>query len=264
MSMEVTPRQALLLAILGVALVVIIFGQLLIRPVLADIKESKATVSEAEAELEDLKEQAAAYETNLELLEKWREDNSKESNQLLPRSDQTRIDRLLTFVMNEISVKVTKLDASGEVAYYVDGGNNIVEADPKLVAAALAGDEAAASNASTDGSDVTSYVKTGEYRNDFTYTMQGTYEQMVHMIGFVNSVPYLGLNDFTIESITEDEQNLSAQEPYKPMEDYYEFTMKISAYMYEDPLATEESKEDSAKADQIIEKDMTQDLTAEG
>lgn len=113
-----------------------------------------------------------------------KEKNGEETKKLFPLSDAERIDRFLTFVMNEAGVTVDGLNIGQTMQYYIDGEGNLVTASPDEVAGTT--DSSASGTDASDGStgdgSGAAYTATGEYCCDFTYTMEGTYQNMKQML----------------------------------------------------------------------------------
>lgn len=246
MTTEITRKQAILLSVLGVVLVVICFVQFLIRPMLTTASEIKEQIETLTQQYEALVQQSQSYDQNIQSLEEWKKKNSEETVRLFPFSDSERIDRFLNFVMNECGVKVTSLSIGETMEYYVDGEGNLITANPDAVEAAATN----AAEASEGDAAAASYTATGEYRCDFTYSMEGNYEDMVQMLNFVDRVSFLGITSFSFNNIDDPNVIVDESNPQeeKQFADYYSFTMTITAYMYESPLQTEavDTEEESA------------------
>lgn len=260
MTTEITRKQAILLSVLGALLVVVLFVQLLIRPLLTRASETKAYLVNLEQQYSDLLLQSESYDQNMEQLEGWKEKNSKETSKLFPLSDPNRLDRFLTFVMNECGVSVSGLSISQTVQYYIDGEGNLITASPDDVSGGSAdssGSTDGSTNGSTDGG--ASYTATGEYACDFTYTMEGSYQDMTKMLNFVNRVSFLGITAYSFNSVEKQEtadQNSGSNTAR--FQDQYSFTMTITAYMYQSPLETDAEKntEDTTEeADAAVQQD---------
>lgn len=250
MTTEITRKQAVLLSVLGVVLVVICFVQFLIRPMLTKASDAKAQIETLTQQYESLVQQSESYDQNMEALEGWNEKNSAETKKLFPLCESERVDRFLTFVMHECGVTVKSLSIGQTMQYYVDGEGNLIMADPETVAAAAEG----ADTASETDATAVAYTATGEYRCDFTYVMEGTYEDMTQMLNFVNRVSFLGITSYSFNSVendsTENTENNGDEE--KKLGDWYSFSMTITAYMYQSPLQTDteaESKEADGAAE---------------
>ena len=82
----------------------------------------------------DLSLQSQSYDQNIASLKDWKEKNGEETKKLFPLSDAERIDRFLTFVMNEVGVTVDGLNIGQTMQYYIDGEGNLVTASPDEVA----------------------------------------------------------------------------------------------------------------------------------
>lgn len=251
MTTEITRKQAILLTILGVVLVVICFVQFLIRPMLTEASKTKEQIEALTQQYETLVQQSQSYDQNMEALEGWKEKNSGETDKLFPLCDSERIDRFLNFVMHECGVKVTSLSIGELMEYYVDGEGSLIAANPEIVEAAVSENSEAASETAAEDAAAASYTATGEYRCDFTYIIEGNYENMVQMLNFVDGVSFLGVSSYSFNTIedTSTENSESDAEEEKGFDDLYSFTMIISAYMYESPLQTEEdaSEEESTE-----------------
>lgn len=259
MTTEITKKQAILLTILGIVLVVVLYVQLLIRPTLSGVSETKEKIQTLNEQYQSLLQQSESYDQNLEALEGWREANSEETNRLYPLSKPERIDNFLNFVIGECGATITSLTVMDAMQYYVDGENNLVLADPDAVDGTDAADAAAGTQTANEGdaaatgeNETAAYVATGEYRMDFTYTMTGNYEDMNQLLKFVDRVSFLGLTSYSFNSIPEEETGAFVDE--------YTFTMTISAYMYKDPLKTAEEAE--AKDEQASEAPTEEALAA--
>ena len=101
MTTEITRKQAVLLSVLGVVLVVVLFVQLLIRPLMTKVSAAKEQLEVLNQQYSDLLLQSQSYDQNIASLKDWKEKNGEETKKLFPLSDAERIDRFLTFVMNE-------------------------------------------------------------------------------------------------------------------------------------------------------------------
>jgi hypothetical protein len=215
--------------------------QLLVRPVLSDISESQEQLDSLTQEYETLVQQSNSYDQNMAVLEDWEEKNQTATKRLYPLSSPERIDHFLTCVMGECGVTVKSLSISDVQQYYVDAENQLILADPELVAEAQTG---------TTAEDVeqSAYTATGEYRRDFAYTIEGSYANMVQMLQFVSDIDFLGVSDFSFSSISETGQTA--------LGDSYTFTLTITTYMYHDPLQStqsEEEEEDTSLLDDVEE-----------
>lgn len=244
MTMEVTKKQAILLAVLGVVLVVMIYVQFLVRPVLNEISEYKVQAEQLQAEYDNLVAQGQSYDQNLSALQGWSDANKQETNKLYPLSQPQRIDNIITRVAAMFDARITNLTISPLNQYYVDGEGNLTTADPEIVEASMGGDTPAEI-------DVSAYTATGEYRRDFTYSMSGNYEQMIELINFVNNVSFLGISNFSFATVeTPVIADPNSPDPETPQEvpgfdDNYSFSITITAYMYSDPIKSVEENEDS-------------------
>lgn len=255
MTTEITRKQAILLSVLGVVLVVVLFVQLLIRPLLTQASEAKANLENLNQQYSDLLAQSESYDQNMSQLEGWKEKNSTETNKLFPLSDPERIDRFLTFVMNECGVNVSGLSIGQTVQYYIDGEGNLVTASPDDISSSA--DTSGSTDGSADGG--ASYTATGEYACDFTYTMEGSYQDMTKMLNFVNRVSFLGITAYTFNSVEKQEvADQNGGDNTARFQDQYSFTMTITAYMYQSPLKTDTDKntEDTTEeADDTVQQD---------
>lgn len=246
MTTEITRKQAVLLSVLGVVLVVVLFVQLLIRPLMTKVSAAKEQLEVLNQQYSDLLLQSQSYDQNIASLKDWKEKNGEETKKLFPLSDAERIDRFLTFVMNEAGVTVDGLNIGQTMQYYIDGEGNLVTASPDEVAGTT--DSSASGTDASDGStgdgSGAAYTATGEYCCDFTYTMEGTYQNMKQMLDFVNRVSFLGVTAYSFNSV----EKPAAQEQAAAngdaanadkFQDWYNFTMTITAYMYQSPLETD-------------------------
>ncbi|WP_449073792.1 hypothetical protein [Ruminococcus sp.] len=239
MTTEVTRKQAILLSVLGVVLVIVLFVQLLIRPLMTKASDAKEQLETLNQQYSDLLMQSESYDQNMAALDGWNEKNSEETKKLFPLSDAERIDRFLTFVMHECGVTVNGLSIGQTMQYYIDGEGNLVTASPDDVAntAGTSGTDGSAADGST-----ADYTATGEYCCDFTYTMEGDYRNMKQMLDFVNRVSFLGITAYSFNSV--EKQETAAADgtttgTEDKFQDLYSFTMTITAYMYKSPLETD-------------------------
>ena len=275
MTTEITRKQAVLLSVLGVVLVVVLFVQLLIRPLMTKASAAKEQLEVLNQQYSDLLLQSQSYDQNIASLKDWKEKNGEETKRLFPLSDAERIDRFLTFVMNEAGVTVDGLNIGQTMQYYIDGEGNLVTASPDEVAGTT--DSSASGTDALDGStgdgSGAAYTATGEYCCDFTYTMEGTYQNMKQMLDFVNRVSFLGVTAYSFNSVekpAEQEQaaaNGDAANADK-FQDWYNFTMTITAYMYQSPLETDyaddvDSDETTEEAAEKALQSATADIAAE-
>ena len=275
MTTEITRKQAILLSVLGVVLVVILFVQLLIRPLMTKASAAKEQLEVLNQQYSDLLLQSQSYDQNIASLKDWKEKNGEETKKLFPLSDAERIDRFLTFVMNEAGVTVDGLNIGQTMQYYIDGEGNLVTASPDEVAGTT--DSSASGTGASDGStgdgSGAAYTATGEYCCDFTYTMEGTYQNMKQMLDFVNRVSFLGVTAYSFNSV----EKPAAQEQAAAngdvanadkFQDWYNFTMTITAYMYQSPLETDyaddvDSDETTEEAAEKAMQSATADIAAE-
>ncbi len=275
MTTEITRKQAILLSVLGVVLVVILFVQLLIRPLMTKASAAKEQLEVLNQQYSDLLLQSQSYDQNIASLKDWKEKNGEETKKLFPLSDAERIDRFLTFVMNEAGVTVDGLNIGQTMQYYIDGEGNLVTASPDEVAGTT--DSSASGTGASDGStgdgSGAAYTATGEYCCDFTYTMEGTYQNMKQMLDFVNRVSFLGVTAYSFNSV----EKPAAQEQAAAngdaanadkFQDWYNFTMTITAYMYQSPLETDyaddvDSDETTEEAAEKALQSATADIAAE-
>ena len=275
MTTEITRKQAILLSVLGVVLVVILFVQLLIRPLMTKASAAKEQLEVLNQQYSDLLLQSQSYDQNIASLKDWKEKNGEETKKLFPLSDAERIDRFLTFVMNEAGVTGDGLNIGQTMQYYIDGEGNLVTASPDEVAGTT--DSSASGTGASDGStgdgSGAAYTATGEYCCDFTYTMEGTYQNMKQMLDFVNRVSFLGVTAYSFNSV----EKPAAQEQAAAngdaanadkFQDWYNFTMTITAYMYQSPLETDyaddvDSDETTEEAAEKAMQSATADIAAE-
>ena len=236
MSTEITKKQAILLAVLGVILVVVCYFNFLLKPVLNDISEYNQQAEDLQAQYDNLVVQSNSYDQNIASLEGWAEKNKEETSKLYPLSDPQRIDNILTRVVSMFDAQIKSLSISELNQYYVDGEGNLITADPALV-------EASQEGASSAEAAASGYTATGEYRRDFTYTIEGNYEDMVQMINFVNNLSFLGISNFTFQSIASSQETAGLN----VFEDHYSFTITVTAYMFNDPLKKAEDVQTDAE-----------------
>ena len=280
MTTEITRKQAVLLSVLGVVLVVVLFVQLLIRPLMTKVSAAKEQLEVLNQQYSDLLLQSQSYDQNIASLKDWKEKNGEETKKLFPLSDAERIDRFLTFVMNEVGVTVDGWNIGQTMQYYIDGEGNLVTASPDEVAGTTdssasgtdASDGSTGDGSTGDGSGA-AYTATGEYCCDFTYTMEGTYQNMKQMLDFVNRVSFLGVTAYSFNSV----EKPAAQEQAAAngdaanadkFQDWYNFTMTITAYMYQSPLETDyaddvDSDETTEEAAEKAMQSATADIAAE-
>lgn len=251
MTMEVTKKQAILLAVLGVILVVIVYVQFLLRPVFNDISEYKQQAEQLQTEYDNLVAQGQSYDQNLSALEGWSEANKLETNKLYPLSDPQRIDNIISRVAAMFDARINNLSISALNQYYVDGEGNLTTADPELVEASMESSDTA------NEIDMAAFTATGEYCRDFTYSMEGTYEEMTELLNFVNNVSFLGISNFSfnvsadpVEVVTNPDGTVDDNTPKEVpgFGDNYSFTITIRAYMYSDPLKTIEEETEEGEA----------------
>lgn len=275
MTTEITRKQAVLLSVLGVVLVVVLFVQLLIRPLMTKVSAAKEQLEVLNQQYSDLLLQSQSYDQNIASLKDWKEKNGEETKKLFPLSDAERIDRFLTFVMNEAGVTVDGLSIGQTMQYYIDGEGNLVTASPDEVAGTTDSSASGtdASGGSTGDGSGAAYTATGEYCCDFTYTMEGTYQNMKQMLDFVNRVSFLGVTAYSFNSV----EKPAAQEQAAAngdaanadkFQDWYNFTMTITAYMYQSPLETDyaddvDSDETTEEAAEKAMQSATADIAAE-
>lgn len=275
MTTEITRKQAVLLSVLGVVLVVVLFVQLLIRPLMTKVSAAKEQLEVLNQQYSDLLLQSQSYDQNIASLKDWKEKNGEETKKLFPLSDAERIDRFLTFVMNEVGVTVDGLNIGQTMQYYIDGEGNLVTASPDEVAGTTdssasgtdASDGSTGDGSTGDGSNA-AYTATGEYCCDFTYTMEGTYQNMKQMLDFVNRVSFLGVTAYSFNSVEKPAAQEQAAANADKFQDWYNFTMTITAYMYQSPLETDytddvDSDETTEEAAEKAMQSATADIAAE-
>lgn len=275
MTTEITRKQAVLLSVLGVVLVVVLFVQLLIRPLMTKVSAAKEQLEVLNQQYSDLLLQSQSYDQNIASLKDWKEKNGEETKKLFPLSDAERIDRFLTFVMNEAGVTVDGLNIGQTMQYYIDGEGNLVTASPDEVAGTTdssasgtdASDGSTGDGSTGDGSGA-AYTATGEYCCDFTYTMEGTYQNMKQMLDFVNRVSFLGVTAYSFNSVEKPAAQEQAAANADKFQDWYNFTMTITAYMYQSPLETDytddvDSDETTEEAAEKAMQSATADIAAE-
>lgn len=275
MTTEITRKQAVLLSVLGVILVVVLFVQLLIRPLMTKVSAAKEQLEVLNQQYSDLLLQSQSYDQNIASLKDWKEKNGEETKKLFPLSDAERIDRFLTFVMNEVGVTVDGLNIGQTMQYYIDGEGNLVTASPDEVAGTTdssasgtdASDGSTGDGSTGDGSGA-AYTATGEYCCDFTYTMEGTYQNMKQMLDFVNRVSFLGVTAYSFNSVEKPAAQEQAAANADKFQDWYNFTMTITAYMYQSPLETDytddvDSDETTEEAAEKAMQSATADIAAE-
>ena len=253
MSTEITRRQVIMLVVLGVVLVLVLYVQLLIRPALSTVSETKEQIESLQQQYETLLQQSQSYDQNVQSLEGWKEANAKETKRLYPLGDAWQIDRFLNFVIKECGITIDGLVISDAQEYFIDGESNLILSDPDLL------EESAETVAETDSEDASvGYTATGEYRQDFTYSMKGNYNNMVQLLNFVDSLSFLGISSYTFDTIDPEITEEDGEE-ITGMQDLYSFTVTINAYMYSDPLTEEESEADETES---ADADVTADETA--
>ena len=256
-------------------MVVVLFVQLLIRPLMTKVSAAKEQLEVLNQQYSDLLLQSQSYDQNIASLKDWKEKNGEETKKLFPLSDAERIDRFLTFVMNEVGVTVDGLNIGQTMQYYIDGEGNLVTASPDEVAGTTdssasgtdASDGSTGDGSTGDGSGA-AYTATGEYCCDFTYTMEGTYQNMKQMLDFVNRVSFLGVTAYSFNSVEKPAAQEQAAANADKFQDWYNFTMTITAYMYQSPLETDytddvDSDETTEEAAEKAMQSATADIAAE-
>lgn len=264
LDMNITKKQAILLICLGFLLVIVMYVNLLIRPLFSTINENKTQVEDMETQYDNLVAQGEAYDANVASLDAWREANSAETEQLYPLSKVQKIDHFLTFVMDEIGVDVVSMSVDTTKEYYIDGEGNLVLEDPEVVATAEEEASAAASSSDdssdTEASETAGYTETGEYRCDLTYTFTSDYASMRKIMNFVTNISFLSIDSFTCETeeieTPVDVTGDTAQEALaqisdngEKLPDNYTYVIVISAYMYQDPTTQYAEAEDISDGD---------------
>ena len=100
MTTEITRKQAVLLSVLGVVLVVVLFVQLLIRPLMTKVSEAKEQLEVLNQQYSDLLLQSQSYDQNIALTkglerEKWR------GNQEAVSAERCGTDRPFSYLCDE-------------------------------------------------------------------------------------------------------------------------------------------------------------------
>lgn len=247
MTTEITKKQAILLTVLGVVLVLVLFVQFLFRPTLKSISATKEEMETVQQQYNDLVQQSESYDMNMKALEDWRTANAEKTNLLYPLSKPERIDNFLNFVIHACGATIDSYSVSDTLQYYIDGESNLVLTD--LTAQEGTEDAAAAAAAAGGENAAQAYTPTGEYRADFTYTMTGDYESMIRLLQFVDRISFLGLTSHSMSSIPltiMDDPDTEENESAVVFADQYTYTMTISAYMYQDPLKEIEAAREAA------------------
>lgn len=121
MTTEITKKQAIMLVMLGIILVLVVYVQLLIRPALSDASEKCEEAVALQQQYETLLQQSESYEQNLQSLEAWNKENQGKTELLYPLSETYRIDRFLNFVIRECGASIISLSITDTQQYYVDG-----------------------------------------------------------------------------------------------------------------------------------------------
>ena len=96
--------------------ITVLFVQLLIRPLMTKVSAAKEQLEVLNQQYSDLLLQSQSYDQNIASLKDWKEKNGEETKKLFPLSDAERIDRFLTFVMNEAGVTVDGLNIGQTMA----------------------------------------------------------------------------------------------------------------------------------------------------
>lgn len=256
LSMEVSDRDKKLLAIVLVILIIVLYWQALLSPAIDTVSENKEALETAEAELEELESQVAQYDVLVRQLESWEENNAELTSQLYPLAASWQIDRFLNFVIKSCGMTIQSLSIEDTLEYYIDsdadsesGESNLVLADPETVEA--------------NAEDYSTYTETGEYLAQFTYELTCNYDQIVTLVNFVDHLSFLGLSNLTFDNQElEDEESESAEEEEEEEEedtteeltedeiiaqsfdDYYTINLTINAYMYSDPITSDDEAEE--------------------
>lgn len=256
LTMEVSERDKKLLAIVLVILIIVLYWQALLSPAIDTVSENKEALETAEAELEELESQVAQYDVLVHQLESWEESNAELTSQLYPLAASWQIDRFLNFVIKSCGMTIQSLSIEDTLEYYIDsnadsesGESNLVLADPETVEA--------------NAEDYSSYTETGEYLAQFTYELTCNYDQIVTLVNFVDHLSFLGLSDLSFNnSQLEDEESESVEEEEEEEEedtteeltedeiiaqyfdDYYTINLTINAYMYSDPITSDDEAEE--------------------
>lgn len=172
MTTEITKKQAIMLVMLGIILVLVVYVQLLIRPALSDASEKREEAVALQQQYETLLQQSESYEQNLQSLEAWNKENQGKTELLYPLSETYRIDRFLNFVIRECGASIISLSITDTQQYYVDGEGAIALAAVDL----LETENQESADSTSEGSG---YTATGEYRADFSYTVEGSYSDLL-------------------------------------------------------------------------------------
>ena len=72
MTTEITRKQAILLAVLGVLLVLVCYVQFLIKPMLKDASGYKEEIQTLQTQYDALVQQGNSYDQNMTALEGWK------------------------------------------------------------------------------------------------------------------------------------------------------------------------------------------------
>lgn len=252
LTMEVSERDKKLLAIVLVILIIVLYWQALLSPAIDTVSENKEALETAEAELEELESQVAQYDVLVHQLDSWEESNAELTSQLYPLAASWQIDRFLNFVIKSCGMTIQSLSIEDTLEYYIDSDadsesdeSNLVLADPETVEA--------------NAEDYSSYTETGEYLAQFTYELTCNYDQIVTLVNFVDHLSFLGLSDLSFDnSEFEDEESESVEEEEEDtteeltedeiiaqyFDDYYTINLTINAYMYSDPITSDDEAEE--------------------
>ena len=112
MTTEITRKQAILLAVLSVLLVLVCYVQFLIKPMLKDASGYKEKIQTLQTQYDALVQQGNSYDQNMTALEGWKEKNSEETKRLFPLTATNQVDRFMTFVIRECGATITNLSIS--------------------------------------------------------------------------------------------------------------------------------------------------------
>ena len=98
--------------------------------------------------------------------------------------------------------------------------------------------------------------------------MEGTYQNMKQMLDFVNRVSFLGVTAYSFNSVEKPAAQEQAAANADKFQDWYNFTMTITAYMYQSPLETDyaddvDSDETTEEAAEKALQSATADIAAE-
>lgn len=253
---KVNAKQIYLLIILGIVLIAILFGVLVIKPLLTEISDKQGQVQTLTDQYDGLVLQSQGYGASLSKYNSTKEKFVNQTDELFDLMYSDDVDKdILTPTVKSFGFEVNSVDISDLNVFKIDSSGTITtesitykaaieysEVEPEEETEA----ETAAAVAEEETSDGITYgeasenlagneaiaetentvINTGEYYYSLTYSLTGSYPNIVKLVKEISSDVAMSIESLSFQSVSDDSTQIEGD---------YSVTIVINLYMYEDP-----------------------------